>query len=165
VTTVSCHSRSVACSPVEWNPWRELRLREHIVFRLAPLPDGVDGVYWPRGGRAAVIVDRDLDQRHRRAVLAHELIHDERGGGATCVGMPDSWDDVVARDELVVDKERARRLVPPHALRDFIEVRMTLDDLPGVTPLEVSEHFDVPISVAERALRLLADEPPGWEAV
>jgi hypothetical protein len=139
---------------VPWNPWRELRRRTHIVFRLAVLPDATGGgVYWARGGRAAIIIDPRLRQVERNAVLAHELVHDERGGGAADPCMPASWGPVVARDEAAVDQEVARRLVPPEELAKFCEVLALLDV--GVTAREVAEHFDVPESVAGDALRMM----------
>ncbi len=141
-----------------WNPWRALRSRTHIVFRLAPLPADTGGaVYWPRAGRAALIIDPRLPRRERNAALAHELVHDERGGGADQSGMPASWRPVVARDEAAVDQEVARRLVPPEELVRFCEV-MTLLDI-GVTAFEVAEHFDVPETVATEALERLGPNP------
>ncbi len=140
-----------------WNPWRELRRRSHIVFRLAILPDETGGgVYWPRAGRAALIIDPRLSRVDRRAVLAHELVHDERGGGADHSDMPPSWAPVVARDEAAVDQEVARRLVPADLLLRFCEVMALLDI--GVMAHHVAEHFDVPESVAGVALRMLS--PP-----
>ena len=136
---------------MSWNPWRALRSRTHIVFRLAVLPDAAQGaVYWPRGGRAAIIIDPRLPRAERNAALAHELVHDERGGGADHPGMPASWAPVVARDEAAVDQEVARRLVPPAELVRFCEVMALLDI--GVTAHEVAEHFDVPPAVAGAAL-------------
>ena len=136
---------------MSWNPWRELRRRSHIVFRLAVLPDATGGgVYWPRGSRAAIIIDPRLHRAERNAVLAHELVHDERGGGATGDEMPPSWGPVIVRDEAAVDQEVARRLVPPDELARFCEVMALLDI--GVTAHEVAEHFDVPAAVAEVAL-------------
>ncbi len=141
-----------------WNPWRALRSRTHIVFGLAVLPDRTGGaVYWPRGGRAALIIDPRLSRRDRNAALAHELVHDERGGGADHAGMPPSWAPVVARDEAAVDQEVARRLVPLDELVKFCEVAVLLDL--GVTAFDVAEHFDVPEPVAARALRSAVGDP------
>lgn len=136
-----------------WNPWRALRDRDHLLFGLAALPDGVDGVYWPRGDRAAVLVDDGLPRRMRKAALAHELIHDERHGGADLEGMPDSWAAVVARDEQQVDDEVARRLVPADQLRDLLAC---LDEMGlPVEVWDIARQFDVPDDVAARALELL----------
>lgn len=97
-------------------------------------------------------------------MLAHELVHDERGGGCVEAGMPPSWADVVTRDELIVRREVADWLVPRHDLVVFID-RRVVDSAPGVTAWEVSEEFDVPEEVAMLALRLLAQTPSGWAEV
>lgn len=136
-----------------WNPWRELRDREHIRFRLARLPEDLDGVYWPRGGRAAVIIGDHLPRRERAAALAHELVHDERGGGCTANGMPPDWAPVVAREEARVERLVAERLVPTEELEDYIAVRLILGE--PVEPHDVAEHFDVAESVVLTALRHL----------
>ena len=136
---------------MRWNPWAELRRRAHLEFMLAPLPAITGGaVYWPEPGWAAIIIDPRLSRVERNAALAHELVHDERGGGADHPGMPPSWAPVVARDEAAVDQEVARRLVPPAELVKFCEVMVLLDL--GVTAHEVAEHFDVPPAVAGAAL-------------
>jgi hypothetical protein len=137
------------------NPWAELRRREHIVFALEPLPHSTGGAIYARwpDGEALVVIDPALGRRERRAALAHELIHDERGGGADSAGIPASWRAVVARDEHQVDDEVARRLVPLDQLRAFVD--RCLDFAVGVDVVEVAEAFDVPESVAERALQLL----------
>lgn len=147
---------------VGWSPWRALRERSHLEFSLADLPDALGGAYYePQAeGWAAVLIDRRLSRVQRKAALAHELVHDERGGGCSGDGMPDSWNAVVARDELTVDREVARRLVPLDDLREFAEAGAP----DGVAVWEVAEHFDVPDHVAERALRLLAG-PDGWGTV
>jgi hypothetical protein len=133
-------------------PWRALRSRPHIVFRLTALPSDTGGaVYWPRGARAAIVIDPSLRRRERNAALAHELVHDERRGGASMVGMPPTWQAVVSRDEAAVDREVARRLVPPAELAKFLEAMDLLGI--GVTAHEVAEHFDVTEAVATEALR------------
>lgn len=119
---------------------------------MAALAGGA--AYYRSGGLAAIIIDPRLSRSERNAALAHELVHDERGGGADHPGMPASWAAVVARDEAAVDQEVARRLVPPAELARFCEVMALLDI--GVTAHEVAEHFDVPPAVAGAALRQLA---------
>lgn len=145
--------------------WSELASRAHIVFRLDPrLPDAAGGAaYWPRGDRAALIVDKRLGQRERKAAVAHELVHDERGGACQGDGMPAIWGAVVAREEHHVEREVARWLVPLDELVAFIERHTSAEEL-GVTVWEVAEAFDVPDYVAERALRELGRRnPEGWE--
>lgn len=146
--------------------WGELASRAHIVFRLDPrLPEATGGAaYWPRGGRAALIVDKKLGQRERKAAVAHELVHDERGGACCADGMPATWDDVVVREERHVEREVAHWLVPADQLVAFIERRASAE-LEGVTVWEVADAFDVPDYVAERALRELGRRnPDGWES-
>ncbi len=145
-----------------WNPWRALRARGHLEFALVSLPDATGGGYYePQSeGWAAVLIDDRLTRVDRRAVLAHELVHDERGGGCTAQGMPASWDAVVSRDEEAVDSEVARRLVPADELRAFAEQ----NEPDGVAVWQVAAEFDVPDHVAERACRLLA-APDGWGKV
>lgn len=63
-----------------WNPWAALRARADVVLvRSVPLagPRGL-AVVFP-DGEAVVAVDPGLCRVERRCVLAHELVHDERG--------------------------------------------------------------------------------------
>lgn len=127
------------------NPWRVLAERDHLVFARRRLPDGIDGVYWPKGDRAAIVVDDRLLGPERRAVLLHELIHDEREGGS-----PEPW---TTKDEQQVDREVARRLVP---LGELTELIARLHDIgEPIHAVTVAEEFDVPLDVAHRALWLL----------
>lgn len=137
-----------------WNPWRALRERDHLDFRLAPLPHQLGALYWPRGRRAAIVIDPELNQVERRAALAHELVHDERGGGAEATGMPASWQPVVTREEHRVEAEVARRLVPVEELKELARQRSTLE-LP-LTVEEVADAFDVPGAVATHAVQRLS---------
>lgn len=137
-----------------WNPWRELRRREHIEFGLCPLPATTGGaIYWPRGSWAAIVIDPALSREERSAALTHELIHDERGGGVHWPGAPASWRPRAAIDERQVDDEVARRLVPAGALLRF--ARTTVEMGVTVDASTVAEEFEVPEPVAERALVLL----------
>lgn len=135
-----------------YNPWRDLRGRTDIWLRFAALPGPFHGAYGRRGDRAAIVINSRLGRRQRNAVLAHELIHDERGGGCDAPGMPDSWQPVVARDEAAVDDEVARRLVPLDELGSFCRAEVTLGH--GVSASDVAEYFDVPEEVAARAVKL-----------
>ena len=63
-----------------WKVWSELRRRTHIELVWALLR-GHDGRIEDVGaGRRRITIDSRLDQCHRRAVLAHDLVHDEAGG-------------------------------------------------------------------------------------
>jgi hypothetical protein len=144
-----------------WNPWRGLRDRDHVRFRLDQLPDETGGGIYARreDGRAAIIIDRRLTQIQRRAALAHELVHDERGGGVPDQGMPEMWGAVVDREEARVNDEVARRLVPRPELIEF--VMGMLDIGLSVGAADVAEQFEVPGEVGENALHQL--RASGWQ--
>lgn len=146
------------------HPWAELRGRAHIRLGFNSLA-GLNGLYVRRADRAAIVLDESLTRRERRAVLAHELVHDERGGGCVAQDMPATWDAVVVRDELIVQREVAQWLVPPDDLVAFIEKTTSVGGGIGVTVWEVAEEFDVPEDVALSALRMLASRPAGWSSV
>jgi hypothetical protein len=103
---------------------------------------------WQRDADGEVIVlDVALDRRARRCVLAHELVHAERG-----IGRPAASAATMEREEEAVRREVARRLVPPGLLASFVGSRAELD---GTTAADVAEEFDVEIDVAVKALGLL----------
>jgi len=118
---------------------------------VCPLPTRIRGLYLP-GRPAFVMVSSTLNQCWRNAVLAHELVHDERDGGCVLEGMPEQWRAVAAREEARVWREVARRLVPAAeiaAMRAIAEL--------NCLPLEtwhVAEHLDVPEFVAELGVEL-----------
>lgn len=106
--------------------------------RWEQLPDGTH----------VVTLDTALGRRDRNAVLAHELIHVERGigwGAATAATMQ--------HEEAQVRRETARRLVPIEELSVFVAARAENEP---VTAELVADEFDVPVAVAALALRLLA---------
>lgn len=132
-----------------WSPWRALREREHIDLVWKDLPRGVLGAWVPRGRRATIVLGVRLGRRSRRCVLAHELVHDERGIVTTA--LPHL---LRAKEERAVDVEVARRLVPVDELRALVARAVDLGD--GVGVLEVADAFDVDEPVARLALQLLA---------
>lgn len=131
------------------NPWRELRERAEVELRWLDMPDGVRGAWWIESGRRVIALSHRLRRRERNAVLMHELVHDERGI-AYPPGTPRA---LVAKEEALVDRITTERLVPRSELLEF--VRALLDADGWVTALEVAEEFDVPVDVAERAMRML----------
>ena len=135
-----------------WNPWDALRSRNCIVMAVRPLPPGVRGAYQARGDRRAIVLSPTLGPAERTATLAHELVHDERGGGASYRGQPPTWEPVVARDERQVNDEVARRLVPRNELERLWRRCRDVEGSLGVA--EVAAAFDVPPEVAARALAL-----------
>jgi hypothetical protein len=135
-----------------WNPWDAVQDRTDVVVGVRSLPDGVNGAYKARGSRRAIVLAQALGSIERTATLAHELVHDERGGGAGYRGQPDSWAPVVARDERQVEDEVARRLVPPAELARMWKRTRSLGG--SLEPDDVAAAFDVPAEVAARALEL-----------
>lgn len=130
-----------------WNPWRALRDRPHIELRFALL-DRHRGL-WQRDDLGELIVlDARLSRRSRRCVLAHELVHAERG-----IGHGAASEATMAFEEELVRREVARRLVPRAALQAYLTARLGLGD--GVTAADVEEEFDVDPDVAVKALELL----------
>jgi hypothetical protein len=103
-------------------------------------------------GSSVIALCRSLTQVERRSVLAHELIHDERGGGCDGDFMPAEWAAVVAREERLVDDTAVLRLVPPsELLRCCVELEMACTH---VEPHHIAEAFHVTEDVARRALEL-----------
>lgn len=132
-----------------WNPWRALRERPHIELRFADL-DGRRGL-WQRDEHGDLIVlDAALDRVARRCVLAHELVHAERG-----IGFPAASPATMQREEEAVRREVARRLVPA---AELAHRGLRLAE-PPPTVSELAEHFDVERSVIELAVSLSASSP------
>lgn len=75
-----------------------------------PLPIGLAG-YWDQG-RDVIVINSRLTARSRRATLEHERVHRERGD-SRC---PDPWFD--KKQELAVEREAARRLIPIEEIID-----------------------------------------------
>lgn len=124
------------------------------MFRLTELPAELGGgVYWPRGRRAAIIIDRSLTQAERYGALVHELVHDELGGGIDLEGAPEAMGVFEDRLERRVENEAARRAVPLDRLAELVDALATLE-LP-VEVWDVAQQFDVPEPMARRALELL----------
>jgi Zn-dependent peptidase ImmA (M78 family) len=120
-----------------WNPWRALREQADVVLvRSVPLagPRGLAIVF--ADGEPVVALDPELGRVERRSVLAHELVHLERG-----LLPADAPEHVVAKEERQVDDEAARRLVPVDELRAV--AASLLDVAETVEAWQLAEHFDV----------------------
>lgn len=127
-----------------WNPWRSLGERPGIELWFGRLPDGLHGL-WQRDALGELIVlDDRLSRRQRRCVLAHELVHAERG-----IGHGAATEATMEREEAAVRREVARRLVPPDQLADLVARRLTVGP---VTLDEIAEAFDVDADVAAEAV-------------
>jgi hypothetical protein len=137
-----------------WNPWRTLRNRPHIRFLFDPVAREAGGAFYAsRNGKALIVIDPDMGQVERKAALAHELVHDERGGGADTPGAPAAWGHVVMRDERAVNRIVALRMVPIGELVVVIDHLVAVNG--SVTPADIAAEFEVPEAVALMALELL----------
>jgi Zn-dependent peptidase ImmA (M78 family) len=133
-----------------WNPWAAARAVPHLEIWFADVPDGAT---WHREEDADhITIDARATRRERRALLAHELVHVERG-----IGYPAATPATMQREEAIVRREVAARLVPPDALEDLVARR---SDVEPVTALVVAEEFDVPEDVAREALLALGQRGP-----
>lgn len=151
--SVLTQTRPTATTPRvrrRWDPWRVLRSHADVIFTLGELPAAVGGgIYWPSPDVSIIIIDYRVGRLERLALLAHELIHHERGTYALPGVNPHQ---AISRDECRVDDEVARRLVPCDELGAMFDVAWA-NDL-QVEPWQVAERFDVPDRVADRAMRL-----------
>jgi len=140
---------------MRWSPWGALATMPNVHVRLADLPAETGGAALVhRGNQKWILIERTSTKAERRSRLAHELIHLERGTTTRCRWSPRTWDVLVVREELIVDREVARRLVPLDELAGLVA---RLEDLgEPVHAVAVMEEFDVPVDVAQRALWLLA---------
>lgn len=139
-----------------WNPWAALRDQPELELALVDLPAIAGGAFYapqPEGW-AAILIDRRRSRRDRRALLAHELVHHERGGGCPTSDMPSHWTVVARREEARVNIEVARRLVPLDELRAFLD-RMSDSELAGATARDIADQFDVTEEIALLAVQQL----------
>lgn len=140
--------------------WGSIRDSDHVHVRLRPdLPADCGGgaVVRRPDGQIWILIDADLPQPERRAVLAHELEHVRRGS-MRFDDAPASWDVVIAREERRIDRAVAQRLVPLEELRAFVAQRRSIE-VP-VTASCVAEAFDVPLRVAQDACEMAASPRP-----
>ncbi len=130
-----------------WNPWAAARALPRLEIWFA---DVADGATWHRDDAGDhITLDASASRRDRRALLAHELVHVERG-----VGYPDATPATMQREEAIVRRETAIRLVPLPELARLVERR---GDVEPVTADLVAEEFDVPEHVAREALLALKE--------
>lgn len=138
-----------------WRVWGELRRRPHIELAWALLTGHRGCIEDLGGGRRRITIEARLGRVDRRAVLAHELVHDERSilfSDTTPVLL-------VAKEEAYVIAETTRRLVPHAALVPMVQ--RIVDDDGCVEWTDVAEWFDVPRDVAERAMRSVVSSAGG----
>lgn len=129
-----------------WNPWAALRATPTQLW-FAPLV-GERG-RWTRGPDGdEILLDERLDRRSRQEVLAHELVHVERG-----VGWPDATAATMEIEEERVWRIALRRLAPPGEIARFLAARGTVGP---VTVSDLAEEFDLSPHAAEQVARLYA---------
>jgi hypothetical protein len=133
-----------------WNPWAAARAHPRLEIAFDDVPQGATWHRDEHGDR--ITIDVRATRRERRALLAHELIHAERG-----IGHPVATPATMEREEAIVRRETALRLVP---LEELAELVRRLDDIEPVTALLVGEEFDVPEPVAREALFALRQRSP-----
>jgi hypothetical protein len=128
-----------------WNPWRALRARPEIELWFAGL--GRDRGRWTRRGSVdEILLDPSLDRQTRNEVLAHELVHAERG-----IGRPLATDATMQLEEERVWRIALDRLAPPAEVRAFVERRSTVGP---VSIDDLAEEFDLSPESAARVARL-----------
>lgn len=137
-----------------WNPWETLKQRRHLTFERRVLPPGMSAAFLPLTDLlGAIVIDQGLHRIERCEALAHELVHEERGGGACRRGVPPMLEVLASRDEAQVDDEVARRLIPLDELEAFC-VRHA-EVYGGVSAQDVAGEFERTPELAQRALDLL----------
>ncbi len=130
-----------------WNPWAAARAHPRLEIVYGAVPEGAT---WHRdhsGDR--ITIDERATRRERKALLAHELIHVERG-----IGHPVASAATMQREEAIVRRETAARLVPLADLAAFVDARATVEP---ITTWIVADEFDVPEAIALEALRALLE--------
>lgn len=126
------------------NPWRALRASATELW-FAPL-DGDRGRWSRHDGVDEIVLEETLDRRSRREVLAHELVHVERG-----VGWPHATAATMELEEERVWRTALRRLAPPQEVDAFLDRRSTVGP---VTVDELAEEFDLSHEAAARVAAL-----------
>lgn len=159
VQTMSAHSPNrQACDPITAHDSITAHDRITIVWHpVARLTGGGFAVGDADGGY--VVVDPELDEPHRRTVVEHERVHLERGITGGWSQAPASWAAVTAREELLVNREVARRLVPGAGLQTLVAQACAAGE--AVSAATVSAAFTITEELAVVALKLLAAEERG----
>jgi len=129
-----------------WNPWRALRDSDIDLWFSAL--DGARGLWTRDGDRDEILLEQGLGRRERREVLAHELVHAERG-----VGWPVATASTMQLEEERVWRTALRRLVPADEVQRFLEARGSVGP---VTVDDLAEEFDLSPIAAERFAGLWA---------
>lgn len=139
-----------------WSHWRAASLLPDLTIRLDHLPPETGGgVLARRGDKVVIILDRRLTQIERRVMLAHELVHHERGSSSRCHDTGYLSPHVI-HEERSVERIAAQRLVPADMLEVFVDRHTSLGH--GVLAHQVADEFRVTDPVAALAMKLLEME-------
>ncbi|HRW38236.1 MAG: hypothetical protein KDB04_14005 [Acidimicrobiales bacterium] len=140
-----------ASSVPRWNPWLALAERDDIELWFASL--GGDRGRWVRSAEGdEIVLEVSLARRARAEVLAHELVHAERG-----VGWPLATVATMQLEEERVWRIALDRLAPPAEVLAFVRRRSAVAP---VTALDVADEFDLSVEAARRVLRLALVRSP-----
>ena len=116
-----------------YDPWGEVPAGWSVDFAVMP----ARGMC--RWNRRTILLDIKLSRIEERCTLAHELVHAERGPFPR-------WATV--REEVAVNAEAARRLIPLDALGEALAW--------SLHPAVAAEELDVDLPTLEALLRNLA---------
>ncbi len=129
-----------------WNPWHALRATSITLWFAELDPERGRWVRRPDGDEIFLAVS--LPRRSRREVLAHELVHAERG-----IGWPGATAATMELEEERVWRIALRRLAPPEEVEGFVRRRATVGP---VTIGDLAEEFDLSLEAATRLAQLIA---------
>ncbi len=106
-----------------YDPWAHLKALPHVSLRwTSDDRELADALAWWCPDAAEIVIDGRLPQAVRRCTLAHELVHAERGD-APCASTV-----LELRQERVVDRQAARRLIDVRALADTLAWAHDIDE-------------------------------------
>lgn len=100
------------------HPWRAFRALSDWTLRWAHLPEGIWGVTcWETN---TVTITHGLNEAERRCTIAHETQHVLRGP---------TMDHMAAREEIYVDRNAARLLMPDiHVIGETLAWALSLEE-------------------------------------
>lgn len=117
----------------KYHPWRHLARLAHITVRWTRDDAELDGALgWYYVDANEIVMDDRQTQAERRSTLAHELVHAERRDEPCGSLILD------ARQELLVSKMAARRLIPIRALGEALAWSADQDEVADELWVDVS---------------------------
>lgn len=129
-----------------YDPWADLRRREHITFGITNLPAG-EGWWLPQ--IPAIVLDKGLSRIERRCVLAHELVHADDNTTQCATDGPGTA-RIARRREAAADDTAARRLISIEQLIEALQWALGFDEL--------AETLDVTPRLARARIHGLTEE-------